>query len=359
MGSIIEGVPHESNPEGGDRSGFSVSLSNDGTIVAIGGPEHTGENNSYEAGHVRVFKFENNSWDQLGQDIDGDEKDFMGYSVSLSGDGKKVAVGAPDHDGNGLTNSGQVRAYKYENNSWTQLGSDIDGEQVEYRTGHSVSLSDDGMTLAVSTGDCDCDEDGTVNSGIRGHIKVLKYSNTSNDWIKLGDSIAGEIDGDRFGDAVAISDDGTRVVGGAKYNRNHPIGNASGHIRVFEYQDNSSSWVQLGDDIDGNTSTNDEIGFSVTISNDGKKVIGGGINSNSGTGIVRGYEFRDPHVTLSSASLLPEVAEAIKFHEENGADFIQMTGTGSSVFGLYSKASPLLKTVAEERGWRAYLGAFL
>ena len=54
-----------------------------------------------------------------------------------------------------------------------------------------------------------------------------------------------------------------------------------------------------------------------------------------------------------------EVSEAIKFHEENGADFVQMTGTGSSVFGLYSKANPLLKTVAEERGWRAYLGAFL
>ena len=55
----------------------------------------------------------------------------------------------------------------------------------------------------------------------------------------------------------------------------------------------------------------------------------------------------------------PEVSEAIKFHEENGADFVQMTGTGSSVFGLYSKVNPLLKTLAEERGWRAYLGAFL
>jgi len=56
---------------------------------------------------------------------------------------------------------------------------------------------------------------------------------------------------------------------------------------------------------------------------------------------------------------VPEVAEAIKFHEENGADFVQMTGTGSSVFGLYSNANTQLKTEAEERGWRAYLGAFL
>ena len=56
---------------------------------------------------------------------------------------------------------------------------------------------------------------------------------------------------------------------------------------------------------------------------------------------------------------VPEVAEAIKFHEENGADFVQMTGTGSSVFGLYAKANPQLKIEAEERGWRAYLGAFL
>lgn len=75
-------------------------------------------------------------------------------------------------------------------------------------------------------------------------------------------------------------------------------------------------------------------------------------------------DFNDPWTIVNDfqngvKNRVPEVAEAIKFHEENGADFVQMTGTGSSVFGLYSKPNPQLKTEAEERGWRAYLGAFL
>ena len=119
FGSIIEGVPHESNPEG-DRSGFSVSISNDGTIVAIGGPEYIGENNSYDVGQVRLFKFENNSWVQLGQNIIGEKSgDKSGYSVSLSSDGNTVAIGATENDGGG-TASGHVRVFRYSSGSWIQ-----------------------------------------------------------------------------------------------------------------------------------------------------------------------------------------------------------------------------------------------
>ena len=38
----------------GDQSGYSVSLSSDGSIVAIGAPINDGNNGS-ESGHVRVF----------------------------------------------------------------------------------------------------------------------------------------------------------------------------------------------------------------------------------------------------------------------------------------------------------------
>ena len=177
---------------------------------------------------------------------------------------------------------------------------------MEYHTGHSVSLSDDGMTVAVSTGDCDCDQDGTVNSGIRGYIKVLKYSNTSSDWVKLGDNIIGEGASDRFGHSVSISDDGTIVSGSAFYNPGDggpPAPSGQGHIRVFNW--NGTAWSQIGNDINGNNG--DEMGRSISISSDGKKVAGGAINKNPG--LARVYQYRDPHVTLSSASLLPEVAD--------------------------------------------------
>ena len=65
---------------------------------------------------------------QLGADIDGEAAgDYSGYSVSLSEDGTRVAIGAYLNDGTG-TDAGHVRVYEYSGGSWTQLGADIDGE---------------------------------------------------------------------------------------------------------------------------------------------------------------------------------------------------------------------------------------
>lgn len=89
------------------------------------------------------------SWKQVGQDIDGEAAgDGSGRSVSLSSDGSTVAIGASYNDGNGAQ-SGHVRVFKNINSTWTQIGSDIDGEATDDRSGRSVSLSSDGSIVAV------------------------------------------------------------------------------------------------------------------------------------------------------------------------------------------------------------------
>ena len=86
---------------------------------------------------------------QLGSDIDGENpQDYSGNSVSLSADGTILAVGATGNDGNG-DRAGHVRVYQNNSGVWSQLGSDIDGEDSLDVSGHSVSLSDDGMILAI------------------------------------------------------------------------------------------------------------------------------------------------------------------------------------------------------------------
>ena len=70
----------------GDRSGCSVSFSADGTIVAIG-PDQNNENGE-NSGHVRLYQWDGSSWNQLGNDIDGEASgDRSGNSVALSSDG--------------------------------------------------------------------------------------------------------------------------------------------------------------------------------------------------------------------------------------------------------------------------------
>ena len=82
-----------------DYFGFSVSMSSDGNKVAIGA----------RSGYIRVYEYSADSWNQLGIDIDGKQDlDWTGYSVSLSADGTKVAYGAPQYNGNNGEKSGVV-----------------------------------------------------------------------------------------------------------------------------------------------------------------------------------------------------------------------------------------------------------
>ena len=106
-------------------------------------------------GKVRVFEWFDNgkgsgyAWVQRGNEIDGEAAgDKSGYSVSLSADGNIVAIGAPYND-DGNTNSGHVRVFAYVGNNWIQIGNDIDGVVVGGFLGGSLSLSSDGKFLAI------------------------------------------------------------------------------------------------------------------------------------------------------------------------------------------------------------------
>jgi len=260
----------------GDYSGNSVSLSSDGTIVAIGANFNDG--NGSNSGHVRVYEYSGSSWSQLGADINGDSSgDYSGRSVSLSSDGTIVAIGAYGNDVNG-SNSGHVRVYSWNGSQWDQLGADINGEAASDASGHSVSLSSDGTIVAIGA---------YGNGGSSGHVRVYQYSGSS--WTKIGDDIDGEAAYDYSGYSVSLSSDGTIVAIGARYNDGN--GSDSGHVRVYEYS--GSSWSQLGADINGDSS-GDYSGYSVSLSSDGTIVaIGAPDNDGNGSnsGHVRVYEY--------------------------------------------------------------------
>ena len=68
--------------------------------------------------------------------------------MSLSSDGTTVAIGAYQNDDGG-SDSGHVRVYGYFSEGWVQRGDDIAGEKSYDRSGVSVSLSSDGRTVAI------------------------------------------------------------------------------------------------------------------------------------------------------------------------------------------------------------------
>jgi len=272
-----------------DQSGWSVSLSDDGLTVAIGAINNLG-GGTYYRGHVRVYKLISGTWTQQGADINGEaDYDNSGWSVSLSADGLTLAIGVPFNDGNG-SNSGHVRVYKYTSGTWTQQGADIDGEANFDESGYSVSLSADGLTLAIGA---HLNEGGGI---VRGHVRV--YKNISGTWTQQGSDIDGKANLDQSGFTVSLSDDGFTVAIGAPYNDGN--GSNSGHVRVYKFS--SGSWVQQVSDIYGEANS-DQSGYSVSLSADGLTVaIGANQNDGNGSnsGHVRVYQLSCPSCKLTS-----------------------------------------------------------
>ncbi len=248
----------------GDNSGNSVSISSDGSIVAIGAYQNDGT--STYGGQVRIYQNNSGIWSQIGADIDGLGGDHSGCSVNLSSDGSVVAIGSYGNGDNGAY-SGCVRIYQNNSGTWSQIGTNIDGEAAYDMSGNSVSLSSDGSIVAIgATGN-----DG--NGSNSGQVRI--YQNNSGTWSQIGADIDGEASGDQFGCSVSLSSDGSIVAIGALYNDGN--GSDAGHVRI--YKNISGTWIQIGSDIDGEAAS-DHFGKSVSLSSDGSIVAIGAPNSN-------------------------------------------------------------------------------
>ncbi|KQM62564.1 T9SS type A sorting domain-containing protein [Chryseobacterium sp. Leaf201] len=256
-----------------DQSGESISLSSDGSIVAIGARYNGG--NGTNSGHVRVYRNISGVWTKIGADINGEaENDYSGYNIALSSDGSIVAIGAAQNDGGG-TDSGHVRVYQNVSGVWTKIGADINGEAANDQSGRSVALSSDGSIVAI--GARLNDGNGTDS----GHVRI--YRNVSGVWTKIGSDINGEAANDYSGHSVCLSADGSILAIGAYQNDGN--GTDSGHVRV--YRNISGVWTKIGSDINGEAA-GDYCGYGISLSSDGG-ILAVGSNYNDGNGTNSGH----------------------------------------------------------------------
>lgn len=240
---------------GGDRFGYAVSISDDGNTVAIGSA-----NNNSSTGHTRIYKWDGTNWNKVGLDIDGGAiGDLSGWSVSLSDDGNTVAVGAPANS----SNTGRTKIYSWDGTAWNPVGSNIDGEVAGDESGWSVSLSGNGNTVAIGA---------PYHNGKAGHTRIFEWDGTN--WNKIGSNIDGDAADDRLGYSVSLSDDGQTVAVGAPWNNGK-----TGHSRTFNWD--GTNWNQLGSDLDGEAA-NDQSGTSISLSGVGNTVaIGAPVHDSS------------------------------------------------------------------------------
>ena len=174
------------------RSRGSSSLSNDGTVLAVGSPDNA--DNGLNSGKVSIFNYStvSNSWIQVGNDIKGQNiGDYFGISIKLSDDGSIIAIGANGVDANG-NDSGQVRIFENIANVWTQIGSDINGVSKKDLSGcyGVLAFNSNSLCEAMIHGyPVCCFDDGSVvysqsNHSIKRFIDKPHFP-TKSEWKKL------------------------------------------------------------------------------------------------------------------------------------------------------------------------------
>lgn len=274
----------------GDRSGFSISLSNDGGCIVIGSPNS--DLAETDSGDVRVFqKSDDGKWQQLGDILTGSNSNArFGTSVDISESCQTIVVGAILQFNDGGLRTGACGIYRLIEGRWRRIGQEIFGDMFGDRTGQSVALSADGNIVAVSSAFSD---DTSKNIKDSGKVQLYKYSDPEDQLIQIGQDLKGNSTGDYFGFSLALSNSGDTVVIGVKGADTNGPNAENGKVQVFRLFNNQ--WLQIGQDLEGGNQ-NDQYGYSVSISADGNNIaIGapfhdedeGGVNA----GLVQVFRF--------------------------------------------------------------------
>jgi len=245
----------------GDEFGTSVALSADGLTLAVGAINNDG--NGWNSGHVRVYNFsvESNEWIQAGDAIDGSTNyDRFGFSVALSADGTKLVAGSECNPLESTDCLSYVQLFEYVGIGWVANNAKIYGESNSDSAGLTVSLSADGMTLAI--GSYREDSNGESSGSVRVYKMILYGDWQYEDWQRVGPKIVGSASRDRAGRYMALSGDGLTLAVASC--RNSDNGHRAGQVRVFHVNENLD---QLGADLNG--SQGDNFGKGVALSYDG------------------------------------------------------------------------------------------
>ncbi|MGH2854595.1 MAG: hypothetical protein ACRDLF_10465 [Solirubrobacteraceae bacterium] len=257
--------------------GQSVALSADGKTALVGGfVDHS------DTGAAWVFARLGSAWTQQGEKLTGGGESgegAFGWSVALSAAGDTALIGAR-RDGGG---AGAAWVFARSGSTWTQQGEKLTGGEASGagELGQSVALSADGDTALV----------GGFHDG-EGAGAAWVFARSGATWTQQGGKLTGggEAGEGYFGDAVALTPDGsTALVGGFRDDEHR------GAAWVFARS--GSTWTQQGEKLTGGeASGRSEFGWSVALSSDGATALIGGIGDTAKAGAA--WVFGPPQPAL-------------------------------------------------------------
>lgn len=241
-------------PTAGSGFGFSVSLSDDGRRLAVGAPFESLAGT--EQGAAYLFDRHDNAWTMRAhlKASNARDADWFGSSLALSGEGSTLAVGARHEDGPAarpVADSGAVYVFEQRADGWSEQAYLKAGRAQEGdRFGASLALSAHGDTLAVGS-----------QSLVRGTVGV--FARTPSGWAERAVLQSHEaVARDRFGAQLALSADGDTLAVGAAGSLD-----AAGVAHVYAHQ--GGRWLPQAQLRASQAQPGDAFGERLALSADG------------------------------------------------------------------------------------------
>ncbi len=255
--------------------GLAVAISDDGATIAVSA-YNANVGLVGEAGQVYVFRVVSGAWTKIAEFDDptasseiGNIPDLFGGALALSADGNVLLIGAAH-----LGPPGQAYIYTETGGSWKQTAEfDDPGKFQSDFFGHSVALSRDGTVAAIGATYASVTTPGvaTLWQG-----KAYLYKQQGEKWSQvqeLDDPNAASGLSDRFGSALALSQDGGVLLVGTVYN-------------AYSYSLVGGMWVQesvINDPNPIQIPAGSGFGSSLTLTPDGTQAFIGAQYANSNT----------------------------------------------------------------------------
>jgi len=297
-------------PDIGYQFGFAVSLSGDGSTLAVSetsDPSNaTGINgdqkntSAADSGAVFIFSHSGNTWSQQAYVKAGTTTPglLFGYSVGLNGNGNTLGVGAYNDTGR----RGAVYVFTRNNGTWSQemrlLA--MNGQTGDYM-GCSMAISDDGNTIVSGTVE---DKFSQINAGAGREVLdsvggAYVFVRAAGTWSQQAYVKAfNPRENDQFGWAVAISRDGNTIAvgshledsGAKSVNGDQSDFHMEDSGAVYVYTRTGTTWNPTAYVKASNTKPAAEFGISVALNGDGKLLAVGAPKENGAAKGVNGNQ---------------------------------------------------------------------
>jgi hypothetical protein len=259
------------------------------------------------------------------------KEDQFGYTIALSGDGNTMAVGAIGESSgakgingnqadNSALNSGAVYVFVRSATGWKQQAYvKASNPGKAYQFGTSISLSDDGNTLAVGSNGESSSAKGIngdqSDASMYGAGAVYVFTRSADSWsqqayVKASNTGTEDV-GDQFGFSVALSGDGNTLAVGATsepsaaegINGDQSDKSAPDAGAVYVFTRAGKDWSQQAFVKPWNTTGQGNLfGYSVGLSGNGDTMAVGAYNEDGGKGTA--YIFTRKNGTWAQQSRL-------------------------------------------------------